>query len=261
MSFVWFSRLIDRCVFAGSQMTGQWSGFRAPPGFFLRDHYCISTLACHPGLQHWFALLWNQQIKRSVGASNSYDIHQTTRHCQLSFRSQLNRFNFNLRHFPLWNLEQLIGEEGRKQMLLSPFKRSRENRASSLISTFHTNGGKMNVPCPKVIDFKLSIQITSELDFCPWRGEKVDYMKCPVTVTDHMNFEPTFKTDGISCKWRNVQTILIRQNRRWFAWHPPSNWENKSPLIEFSPFKSGKVTLSKSDANSGKIQWISSCVQ
>ena len=100
---------------------------------FLRDHYCISTPAYHPGLQHWFALLWNQQIKRSVGASNSYDIHQTTRHCQQSFSSQLNRFGFNLRHFPLWNLEQLIGEEARKQMLLSPFKRSRENRASSRI--------------------------------------------------------------------------------------------------------------------------------
>ena len=146
MSFVWFSRLIDRCVFAGSQITGQWSGFRAPPGFFLRDHYCISTLACHPGLQHWFALLWNQQIKRSVGASNSYDIHQTTRHCQLSFRSQLNRFNFNLRHFPLWNLEQLIGEEGRKQMLLSPFKRSWENRAPVIYFTLMVVKWMFHVP-------------------------------------------------------------------------------------------------------------------
>ena len=29
-------------------------------------------------------------------------------------------------------------------------------------------------------------------------------MKCPVTVTDHMNFEPTFKTDGISCKYEEM---------------------------------------------------------
>ena len=104
---------------------------------------CVTITALVPppawmGLQHWFALLWNQQIKRSVGASNSYDIHQTTRHCQQSFSSQLNRFNFNLRHFPLWNLEQLIVEEGRKQMLLSPFKRSRENRTPVLPAVYFT---------------------------------------------------------------------------------------------------------------------------
>ena len=147
MSFVWFSRLIDRCVFAGSQITGQWSGFRAPPGFScVTNTALVPPPACHPGLQHWFALLWNQQIKRSVGASNSYDIHQTTRHCQQSFSSQLNRFGFNLRHFPLWNLEQLIGEEARKQMLLSPFKRSWENRAPVIYFTLMVVKWMFHVP-------------------------------------------------------------------------------------------------------------------
>ena len=90
MSFVWFFRLVCQvCLLGHRSVVSQ--ALEQAPGFFLRDHYCIiglsfplSWTAWLP-LQHRFALLWNQQIKWSEGASKSYDIHQMTNwHCQQS---------------------------------------------------------------------------------------------------------------------------------------------------------------------------------
>ena len=91
MSFVWFFRLVCQVCLLGhrsvvSQALEQHRVFSCVTitAALLPLSFPLSWTAWLP-LQHRFALLWNQQIKWSEGASKSYDIHQMTNwHCQQS---------------------------------------------------------------------------------------------------------------------------------------------------------------------------------
>ena len=56
--------------------------------------------------------------------------------------------------------------------------------------------------------------------------------------------EPIFKTDGFPCKQRRNQRKMSSSIRRggylFHVLHQPSNFVNRSPLIEFSQFKERK---------------------
>ena len=132
------------------------------------------------------AQLWNRQIKWSAGASKLVPANLTTsskwptRFASHLF-GQLSRFG-NLKHFPTHcgSFENLDKQQRLHtckktniliRLLSKCFRDKRRHKFPWCALICHTNGGKMNVPCTKVIDFKLSIQITSELDLCPWWDE------------------------------------------------------------------------------------------
>ena len=68
---------------------------------------------------------------------------------------------------------------------------------------------------------------------------------CHPEVLDLMRIsEPIFKTDGFPCKQRRNQRKMSSSIRRggylFHVLHQPSNFVNRSPLIEFSQFKERK---------------------